>query len=289
MEVKLQGDRAVRVNSTCAWLVSIAVIFIGSSTTFADDMPSQTAAAVLTQQFSSATLSYLLLDVPSGSILAERWPDAAQPFPIGSLIKPFTAIAWADTHRPFPEVVCRGTRDACWLPQGHGRMTVENAITQSCNAYFLALGRDISRTEANATLRSYELPPINSGDKAFVLAGLSANWKVTPRALAAAYLKLESDAARTRFDPLLEGMRRSASAGTARAIAVALPATPVLAKTGTAPCSHTPRATADGLTAVFFPAEQPRLFLLVRVHGVTGAVSAAIAGRMLRALEVGEK
>jgi hypothetical protein len=277
------------VKNIRVWLVSVAVIVVGTATTFAGDMPSQTAAAVLTRQFPSATLSYLLLDVPSGSILAERWPDIAQPIPIGSLIKPFTAMAWADTHRPFPEVVCHGTRDACWRPRGHGRMTLERAITQSCNAYFLALGRDIATSDANATLQLYELPPIASGDKARVLAGLYADWKVTPRALASAYLKLESDAARTRFDPLLEGMRRSASAGTARAIAVALPATQVLAKTGTAPCFHTPRATADGFTAVFFPAEEPRIFLLVRVHGVTGAESAAIAGQMLRALEVGEK
>jgi cell division protein FtsI/penicillin-binding protein 2 len=168
-------------------------------------------------------------------------------------------------------------------------MTLQAAITQSCNAYFLALGRDLTVGEANATLAAYDLPPVNAADKAMTLAGLSPSWQVTPRALAAAYLRLESDAVRNRFRPLLEGMRESAKVGTARAVSAALPATAVLAKTGTAPCRHTPRAMADGFTVIFFPAEDPRLFLLVREHGVTGAASAAVAGRMLRALEAGDQ
>jgi hypothetical protein len=57
-----------------------------------------------------------------------------------------------------------------------------------------------------------------------------------------------------------------------------------LAKTGTAVCSHRPRGAADGFTVVLYPAAQPRLLLLVRVHGITGAQSAAVAGAMLRCL-----
>jgi hypothetical protein len=62
-----------------------------------------------------------------------------------------------------------------------------------------------------------------------------------------------------------------------------------LAKTGTAACSHTPRGAADGFTVILYPAAQPRLLLLVRVHGVTGAASAKVAGAMLRSLVGGER
>jgi cell division protein FtsI/penicillin-binding protein 2 len=270
------------------WLVGVVFLLVAVRGR-GSNIGSQTAQVVLDRQFPETTLSFLILDARSGMVLAERWPDAAEPIPIGSLIKPFTAMAWAATARPFPEVDCHGKQDACWLPRGHGRMTLQAAITQSCNAYFLALGRDLSVGEANATLGTYGLPPVSAADKAMALAGLSPSWQVRPRALAAAYLRLESDASRNRFQPLLKGMRESAASGTARAVSAALPATAVLAKTGTAPCRHTPRAMADGFTVIFFPAEDPRLFLLVREHGVTGAVSAAVAGRMLRALEAGDK
>jgi Penicillin binding protein transpeptidase domain len=283
-------DRLEPFTRQARWLLRSTFLFllVTANGKGANILP-QTAQAVLDRQFPEATLSFLILDARSGTVLAERWPDAAEPIPIGSLIKPFTAMAWAATNRPFPQVNCHGKQDACWLPRGHGRMTLQAAITQSCNAYFLALGRDLSMSEANATLAAYDLPPVNAADKAMALAGLSASWQVTPHALAAAYLKLEGNAARSRFRPLLEGMRESAASGTARAVSAALPATAVLAKTGTAPCRHAPRAMADGFTVIFFPAEDPRLFLLVREHGMTGAESAAVAGRMLRALEVGDK
>jgi cell division protein FtsI/penicillin-binding protein 2 len=255
---------------------------------FRPAIPQQAAQATLSSQFSQPSLSYLLVDVHSGSILAERWPHSDEPIAIGSLIKPVTAMAWLETNRPFPVITCHGTPDACWRPHGHGHITLQSAITESCNAYFLQLGRGLSISEANHTLGRYHLPPVSPADKAQALAGLAANWKTSPHALAYAYIALEREAVSRHFAPLLEGMRQSASVGTARAISTALSATPVLAKTGTARCSHSPAATADGFTAAFFPAEDPRLFLLVRVHGVTGADSAAIAGRMLRALEVGE-
>jgi hypothetical protein len=211
----------------CVLIFVWPILFMSANARCAG-MPPRTDQAVLDRQFPQSTLSYLLLAVPSGAVLAQRWPDADQPIPIGSLIKPFTAMAWAETLRPFPELICHGTSDACWLPRGHGRMTLQTAITHSCNAYFLALGRDISASDANATLLSYGLPTVNAANKATALAGLSASWQVTPHTLAAAYLKLESDAARASFHPLLQGMRQSAAIGTARAIAQSLPTTPRL-------------------------------------------------------------
>jgi hypothetical protein len=281
-EFKPSPGRWLAAGGICACIFTLGQPIHG-------DLLPQTAQLILDRRFPQPAVSFLLIDARSGAVLADRWPDAAEPIPMGSLIKPFTAMAWAATGRPFPEIVCHGNRDACWLPHGHGRIALQTAITQSCNAYFLALGRDLSAEEANQTLAAYGLPPVNASDKAMALAGLSSSWRVTPQALAVAYLKLEGSAVRLRLYPLLRGMRQSAAVGTARAVSAALPSIPVLAKTGTAPCSHRPRATADGFTVIFFPAEEPRLFLLVREHGVTGAESAVVAGRILQALETGEK
>jgi hypothetical protein len=62
-----------------------------------------------------------------------------------------------------------------------------------------------------------------------------------------------------------------------------------LAKTGTAACTHTHRAAADGLAVVAFPAEDPRFLLLVQKHGVTGAHTAAEAAQMLRVVGLGQQ
>jgi hypothetical protein len=79
-------------------------------------------------------------------------------------------------------------------------------------------------------------------------------------------------------------MRNAAESGTAREVDLALGPHAALAKTGTASCSHHPRASGDGFTVVLFPAVQPRLVLLVRMHGTTGAHTAAQAGAMFRAI-----
>ena len=84
-------------------------------------------------------------------------------------------------------------------------------------------------------------------------------------------------------------MLGSASRGTARAIDAALGSNAALAKTGTAACSHTPQSSADGFTVVLYPAVQPRLLLLLREHGVTGAESAKATGAILHALGAGER
>jgi hypothetical protein len=52
---------------------------------------------------------------------------------------------------------------------------------------------------------------------------------------------------------------------------------------------HACIGAADGFTLVLYPAAQPRLLLLVRVHGITGADSAKVAGAMLRSLGAGAR
>lgn len=247
---------------------------------------SQAAQAVLDRDFADKKISYLLLDA-EGVVLAERWLNEAPVSP-GSLVKPFLAIAYGEQHGGrFPMVRCLGTRSRCWLPAGHGSLGLEEAIAQSCNAYFIQLASQLDRAEAARSFAHYGLsgPAAEAGSESLV--GLSAAWKESPLALARAYLALVKEERNATQERIVAGMRGSASRGTARAVDAALGDGAALAKTGTAVCSHTPKAAADGFTVVIYPAEQPRLLLLVREHGATGATSAAVAGAMLRTLGAG--
>jgi cell division protein FtsI/penicillin-binding protein 2 len=253
---------------------------------------SQAAAAVLRQSFGGSDVSWLLLD-RSGAVLDARWEgrrgqgllDAQPP---GSLVKPFLAMAYAAQHGGvFPRVHCAGTAGRCWLPKGHGTLDLEEAVAQSCNAYFLVLAAGLDRNAAAQVFDHYGLrgPSPTASDTASI--GLGNGWKEAPLALARAYLQLESEAGQPTQARIRAGMLRAASSGTAQAVDKALGPNAALAKTGTAPCAHLPRAAADGFAVVLYPATQPRLLLLVRKHGGTGAATAAVAAQMLRSLGMG--
>src|ERR1700730_7527113 len=70
----------------------------------------QSAAEVLANDFPSRDISFLLLDAHTGRMLASRWDDAESPIPMGSLLKPFTALAYGEQHNyQYPGHICRGT------------------------------------------------------------------------------------------------------------------------------------------------------------------------------------
>jgi hypothetical protein len=261
---------------------------------------SQAAKASLDRNFPSPAISYLLMD-DSGSILAERWPAGMGPDSLGassmpssteaiapgSLMKPFLAVAYGEQHDgKFPIVRCTGTSSHCWFPPGHGSLDLEEAITQSCNTYFLELAEGLDRQRAERTFERYGLGGPDPAAPAEALIGLGNGWKESPMALAKAYLQLEKEQQHPMQSRILKGMLGSAERGTARGVDAELGGNVALAKTGTAPCSHKPAGAADGFTVVLFPAVQPRLLLLVRVHDATGAASAKVAGAMLRSLGV---
>jgi len=249
---------------------------------------SQTAVAVLEREFASPKISYLLINA-SGEVLAERWP-VQRPVSPGSLVKPFLALAYGEQHDgKFPTVRCMGTESRCWLPAGHGVLGLEEAIAQSCNAYFLALATGLDRKRAALTFTRYGLTGPQAEAASESLVGLGSAWREPPAALARAYLQMEKEQRSEVQGRIVKGMLGSAAHGTAREVNAVLGKDAALAKTGTAVCSHTPRGAADGFTVVLYPAVQSRLLLLVRVHGVTGAESAKIAGAMLRALGAGER
>jgi cell division protein FtsI/penicillin-binding protein 2 len=247
------------------------------------------AKATLEQRFPGADISYVLLDA-SGAVLAQRWPadSASEAVSPGSLLKPFLALAYGEQHGgEFPIVRCFGTRSRCWYPPGHGAMGLEEALAQSCNAYFLELARSLDRRRAAQTFARFGLagPPPEASYES--LPGLDSAWKETPLTLAQAYLALVREQHSPLQGRIEKGMRGSAAHGTARAVDALLGANAALAKTGTTVCTHHPRGAADGFTVVLYPAAQPRLLLLIRVHGTTGAETAKVAASMLHALGEG--
>jgi Penicillin binding protein transpeptidase domain len=141
-------------------------------------------------------LSYLLLDAHSGSILASNWRDANIPTPLGSLVKPFAALAYGEKHQfKYPVHLCRGTASGCWLPRGHGRIGLQSAIANSCNSYFRMLTRDMTAADVQPIVSTFGLQPPDAGSSGADLAGLGGQWLISPVTMAHAYVELSR-----RFD-----------------------------------------------------------------------------------------
>jgi len=252
----------------------------------------QSIAEVLRQRFDSPALSYLVMDVPMGAQVAARWPSEGgihRPVPTGSLVKPFTALAYGQSHGyQYPELTCRGTADGCWLPRGHGRIGMREAIGYSCNAYFRKLAAAVSREDVEQISFRYGVQGRFVALLPSAWVGLGRGMETSPERLLRAFIELSEHSGEPGVAELLQGMALSARAGTARAIQKSFPGAPALAKTGTAPCVHNPRAPGDGYTVILYPAASPRFALLVCLHGAPGASAAGVGGEILRTLVTGQ-
>jgi cell division protein FtsI/penicillin-binding protein 2 len=236
----------------------------------------QPASLILFLTLSAATatdVNYIVIDIRTRQLVQQDWPDAEVPIPVGSLVKPFTALA---ASGPFPEYVCRGTIDRCWLQKGHGAEQFRDALANSCNAYFLHLAKDVDAHSLAVVAAKFGIPPpVDETPESRI--GLGRNWQISPVALTRAYCELASRAVEPRVAEILAGMKQAAESGTASAIGRG-----ALAKTGTAPCAAQRKHKGDGFTIVLQPAESPRLAILVRVHGVPGAEAAKSAVPLAR-------
>lgn len=221
----------------------------------------------------AADINYIVVDVRTREVLKQEWPDSDKPIPVGSLVKPFTALA---ASGPFPEFVCNGTIDRCWLAKGHGRIGFRDALANSCNAYFLQLARGVDAHSLAVVAAKFGIPPPDV-ETPEARIGLGADWQISPVALARAYCELTSRAAEPRVAEILAGMKLAAESGTASAIGRG-----ALAKTGTAPCMAQRKHKGDGFTIVLAPADSPRIAVLVRVHGVPGAEAAKSGAAIVR-------
>ena len=296
----LAGSQTRPFRSRAAWLALLLVAMVPMRAQEASpDLYAQATQAMLDRRFPSAQMEYVLLDARSRKTIAMRWEHPDAPVPVGSLLKPFVALAYArmqNSARKFPTVVCHGKSDGCWRPGGHGSMTLVPALAESCNAYFLALARDVAAGGGSALERvsaEYGLPSPPAQNTAAMLIGVTPEWRIPPAALTRAYASLlfgHGNPAELEVISLLRtGMRQAALPG-GTAVKVGFHPNGVLAKTGTAPCvagSGAQRCVAngDGLVVVIAPAESPRWVLLVRQRGTTGAHTAETAGKMLASLE----
>jgi cell division protein FtsI/penicillin-binding protein 2 len=246
----------------------------------------QSAGEALNRSFPSRNISFLLLDARTGRMLASRWDHPHTPVPMGSLVKPFTALAYGEQHGfRYPAHTCRGTATGCWLPRGHGDVDLTAAIAYSCNAYFRMLTENLTAADVSPTASRFELEPPRDDATGTQLAGLGARWQISPLRMARAYLELVRRRKQPGVNQILVGMAQSARHGTGAEVHRAFPVFDALAKTGTAACTHAQHAAGDGFTVALVPADEPQILLMVRVHGVPGAQAAKTAGQMLRRIE----
>jgi cell division protein FtsI/penicillin-binding protein 2 len=246
----------------------------------------QAASETLDRDFPSHDISFLLLDASTGNVLAARWDHPDTPIPMGSLFKPFAAVAYGELHAfQYPVHICRGAATGCWLPRGHGKMNLTSAIAQSCNSYFRMLTADLNSSDVSPVATRFGLDPPPPTANGAQFAGLGDQWRTSPLRLARAYIELTRDRDQPAVAQILDGMAESARYGTAAAVHRTFPSLDALAKTGTAPCTHAHRSPGDGFVIVLTPADHPQLLLLVRVHGVPGSHAAQTAGQMLRQIE----
>ena len=246
----------------------------------------QSAAQILQREFTGRDVSFLLVDVQTGAVLASRWDNADQPIPLGSLVKPFIALAYGEEHQfHYPIHTCRGDASGCWLPRGHGEISVTAAIADSCNSYFRMLTAGMTSEDVIPIARRLGLntpaPELSGAD----LVGVGNRWLISPLHMARAYLELNRRRDQSGAREVIAGMVQSAQQGTGAEVDRALKHSRALVKTGTAACTHRDRAPGDGFVVALVPAEQPELLLMVRVHGVPGVKAALTAGRMLSRIE----
>jgi hypothetical protein len=246
----------------------------------------QSAGSTLEREFATRDLSFLLLDARTGNVAASHWEDPGRRIPLGSLVKPFTALAYAEAHdSEYPLHVCKGKASGCWQSRPHGELDITSAIAFSCNSYFRALTAHLTGEDMLPVTRRFDLDAPDADLTGPALMGLGVRWLVSPLRLARAYLELYRRRDQPGVREVLAGMVQSARVGTGSAIGRALKHSGAMVKTGTAACTHVRSAPADGFVVALIPASDPQFLLLVRVHGVTGASAAVTAGRMLSRLE----
>ena len=246
----------------------------------------QTVNHVLTRNFTDGNISFLALDPDTGLVMSSRWENIDQPIYPGSLVKPFTALAYGEKHSyQYPTHICRGKASGCWFPHGHGKVGLTSAIAYSCNSYFRLLTTNMTAAEVSSIAERFGIDPPPPQSRGLTFVGLNTEWKVSPLKLARGYLELTHRRDQPGIRQILAGMAQSARHGTGTEVDRALRYPDALVKTGTAACTHKQKGSGDGFTLAIAPADQPQILLLVRVHGVAGSQAAKVAGEMLRQIQ----
>ena len=261
----------------------------------------ESSARLLERSFPDTAVEYILLDARTGDLLTSRWDSPDRPVPLGSLVKPFTALAYGEEHGfQYPEVECHGKRDRCWYARGHGQLGLVQAVAQSCNAYFLNLASDLRPSSVTSVLRRYSIYDVNEKVSPDSMVGLGSAWKISPIRMLRAYAELSRRRDQPGVSEIIRGMQGSEVSGTGMGVGTALRKSgqSAITKTGTAPCAHSRNGSVDtslpqgfagdGYVIALYPAADPRFALIVRMHSAPGSKAAEVAGKMLRTIADGK-
>jgi cell division protein FtsI/penicillin-binding protein 2 len=162
---------------------------------------------------------------------------------------------------------------------------VVSAIEHSCNSYFRMLTAEMTAADVAPVAQSLGLQTPEPGASGIALAGIGDHWQISPLSMARAYVELARRREQPGIRQIVYGMEESAERGTGAEIDRALGRADAVVKTGTAPCTHSRHGVGDGFVIALVPAADPQILLMVRVHGVPGALAARTAGQMLRDIE----
>jgi len=241
--------------------------------------------------------------------------------PAGSWVKPFLAYALVVCgHIGEDEtILCEGWRDPqhrCWYGPGHGRLNLEQALAQSCNAWFRRVTPRLNPDQYREAVAPFfpvswsasAAEPVTAKQwaDAFMdgrLTAQSLTFESWSRALAALVMGRRVDwpagtGARKLIlgppmgDPaalaaVRKGLRAAAAGGTAVELSRRFGSDDLWVKTSS---SQSPHRDATGrrpdevcMVAAFWPAGQPRAFVALFVpRGMAATTAAPLAGDVLR-------
>jgi len=114
----------------------------------------------------SPYLAFMEFDMRTGKVRHESHPGLSGRWvPPGSLWKIMVTVYLLSERQDLVQgylFTCRGNRhdeddlpDRCWLPEGHGEMTLFPAVSNSCNMFFASLARKISYDDFNRFYASF--------------------------------------------------------------------------------------------------------------------------------------
>ncbi len=200
---------------------------------------------------------------------------AEAPLAVGSLQKPFVALAWARAfpRRATPRLRC-GPGSGCWRPSGHGEVGLARVLAVSCNAYFRALAAEVPPDVLASAFQGegFQGAPA-SPEEALGLGAEAGGPRIAPADLLRAYRRLVDEpwsSAEPVRQEVLRGLREAAREGTALGLGRRF----AWAKTGTVP------ATAPGPAAGFvIVVDAAGGAALARLEPGTGREAASALGR----------
>ncbi len=269
----------------------------------------------------SSNISYLIIDFGESHVkeFQDKEGFLRFPFPPGSLIKLFSALAYLQDGGKAEKILqCKETSidapipPACWYRPGHGYIDLISAIGNSCDTYFSKIFTENHYAELLSVLweckliDDYEytyLKDIPASEKRRTWVGVGKHLLIPPQELLlGAYTVATKGYLYRRSDSLLffsaplpideehrhtirEGMRESSISGTTKSAQAILGMREVFAKTGTATYYYNEEdyTKTHGYLICFYPYPDPRYGILVFMLDGDGKTAAKEGAKLLKA------